>query len=166
MGKKLHLSVLCGSVVKKYYRWPFFINLIWKRHLNWASLNESIWGCSSDGRARRSQRRGQGFDPPHLHFNKNSNLAQFLKIETELFLVPHVVPISFLDQMSLDEDDFTLIKIKDYLTWQPPIMISVFLARLWLHLKLSKNCFPRHWSPLQCQSELLLLPITLRPTLA
>ena len=26
-----------------------------------------MWGCSSDGRARRSQRRGQGFDPPHLH---------------------------------------------------------------------------------------------------
>ena len=25
------------------------------------------WGCSSAGRARRSQRRGQGFDPPHLH---------------------------------------------------------------------------------------------------
>ena len=26
-----------------------------------------MWGCSSDGRARRSQRRGQGFDSPHLH---------------------------------------------------------------------------------------------------
>ena len=26
------------------------------------------WGCSSAGRARRSQCRGQGFDPPHLHF--------------------------------------------------------------------------------------------------
>ncbi len=27
------------------------------------------WGCSSVGRARRSQCRGQGFEPPHLHHN-------------------------------------------------------------------------------------------------
>src|SRR6476620_11175640 len=26
------------------------------------------WGCSSAGRARRWQRRGQGFEPPQLHF--------------------------------------------------------------------------------------------------
>ena len=28
------------------------------------------WGCSSAGRALRSQCRGQGFDPPHLHHLK------------------------------------------------------------------------------------------------
>ena len=27
----------------------------------------ACWGCSSDGRAVRSQRTGRGFDPPHLH---------------------------------------------------------------------------------------------------
>ena len=31
--------------------------------------NSLGWGCSSAGRARRSQCRGQGFDPPHLHQN-------------------------------------------------------------------------------------------------
>jgi hypothetical protein len=38
-----------------------------------------LWGCSSDGRARRSQRRGRRFDPDHLHHNKNNNLARFVK---------------------------------------------------------------------------------------
>ena len=37
------------------------------------------WGCSSAGRARRSQRRGQGFDPPHLHHvNINLLLLQWV----------------------------------------------------------------------------------------
>ena len=32
----------------------------------------SPWGCSSAGRALRSQCRGQGFDPPQLHHNVKS----------------------------------------------------------------------------------------------
>jgi hypothetical protein len=32
-----------------------------------SGLPTVLWGCSSAGRARRSQRRGQGFDPPQLH---------------------------------------------------------------------------------------------------
>ena len=34
----------------------FFVNLDWQ-----------CWGCSSFGRARRSQRRGSEFDPRQLH---------------------------------------------------------------------------------------------------
>ncbi len=34
----------------------FFVNLEWQ-----------YWGCSSFGRARRSQRRGSEFDPRQLH---------------------------------------------------------------------------------------------------
>ena len=34
------------------------------------------WGCSSAGRARRSQCRGQGFDPPHLHQSINPTKSQ------------------------------------------------------------------------------------------
>ena len=31
-------------------------------------IPKHFWGCSSVGRVRRSQCRGQGFDPPQLHF--------------------------------------------------------------------------------------------------
>ncbi len=34
--------------------------------------------------------------------------------------------------MSVAGADFTIIKFKIYLTWQPPIMISVVLQGLWL----------------------------------
>ena len=33
----------------------------------WYKNQIVLWGCSSVGRARRSQCRGQGFEPPHLH---------------------------------------------------------------------------------------------------
>jgi hypothetical protein len=33
------------------------------------------WGCSSVGRARRSQRRGQRFDPAHLHHSTPAGLC-------------------------------------------------------------------------------------------
>ena len=35
------------------------------------------WGCSSAGRARRWQCRGQGFDPPHLHLSLEAQKATF-----------------------------------------------------------------------------------------
>lgn len=34
------------------------------------------WGCSSAGRALRSQCRGQGFDPPHLHQLKSTDVRR------------------------------------------------------------------------------------------
>src|SRR4030042_5129691 len=37
------------------------------RGVRYRAISLKRWGCSSAGRARRSQRRGQGFDPPHLH---------------------------------------------------------------------------------------------------
>jgi hypothetical protein len=37
-------------------------------------------------------------------------------------------------KLSLDGDDFTTIKIKIYLTRQPPIMVSVLLPKLGYHL--------------------------------
>src|SRR5262249_48791499 len=36
------------------------------------------WGCSSAGRARGLQPRGQGFDPPHLHRKRAGSAKVFL----------------------------------------------------------------------------------------
>ena len=50
-----------------------------------AGLDDGPWGCSSAGRARRSQCRGQGFEPPHLHhaqytYQKKPSAAFFVGI--------------------------------------------------------------------------------------
>ncbi len=46
----------------------------------------------------------------------------------------------------MGEDDFTIIKIKICLTWQPPNMISVVLAEL--ELNLSQNDISlSYWQP-------------------
>jgi hypothetical protein len=37
---------------------------------------------------------------------------------------------------SVDGDDFTIIKVKIYLTWEPSIMISVLLPELEFHLQI------------------------------
>src|SRR4030067_1650910 len=51
------------------------------RGVRYHAISLKRWGCSSAGRARRSQRRGQGFDPPHLH----------QKEETIRFLLLHQI---------------------------------------------------------------------------
>ena len=38
------------------------------------------WGCSSAGRALRSQCRGQGFESPHLHSVKNTDIYSLEEI--------------------------------------------------------------------------------------
>ena len=37
------------------------------------------WGCSSAGRARRSQCRGQGFDPPQLHQPSGGAIPRYVR---------------------------------------------------------------------------------------
>jgi hypothetical protein len=43
-------------------------------------------------------------------------------------------------KVSVDGDDFIIIKIKIYLTWQPPIMVSVLLPELAVHLHIITSC--------------------------
>ena len=38
-----------------------------------------MWGLSSDGRALRSHRRGQGFDSPRLHQNGTSDKLRLFR---------------------------------------------------------------------------------------
>ena len=47
----------------------------------------SIWGCSSGGRAVRSQRTGQGFESPHLHFGINLLSLETHQTKTETDMV-------------------------------------------------------------------------------
>ena len=44
-----------------------FLIKYWLGNLNKITYYTLLWGCSSVGRAVRSQRIGQGFESPHLH---------------------------------------------------------------------------------------------------
>ena len=46
----------------------------------WNRSPEKAWGLSSVGRARRSQRRGQGFDSPLRHHSRETSLTRRVTI--------------------------------------------------------------------------------------
>ena len=58
-----------GRVARRSERLGPALQLILDTYSNnrYAPRVFAVRGCSSAGRARRSQRRGQEFDPPHLH---------------------------------------------------------------------------------------------------
>ena len=81
--------------------------------------------------------------PVNGHLNTSHLVRVFLKtaclrchgkIRTEcwgLRTEQKVLPDARRLHMSVDEDDFTIINVKIYLTWQPPIIVSAFLPELW-----------------------------------
>ena len=63
----------------EYLKNPFFITFLIEKWL--------IWAVSSAGRARRSHRRGRGFDPLTVHQNWKSlqfSLRRFSRLTTEI----------------------------------------------------------------------------------
>ena len=44
--------------------------------------SQSVWGCSSAGRAPRSQRGGQRFDPAQLHQKINDSRHPFVSLHS------------------------------------------------------------------------------------
>lgn len=51
----------------------------------------SPWGCSSLGRALEWHSRGKGFDPPHLHQNKQIRTLCRLAMGSDLFLSASII---------------------------------------------------------------------------
>lgn len=45
-------------------------------------LKVPAWGCSSTGRARRSQRRGRGFDTLQLHESSSMDMCHMMSAQS------------------------------------------------------------------------------------
>lgn len=89
-------------------------NLIFSRGLGTilvlkALAVRTVWGCSSAGRASRSQCEGQGFDPPHLHQIANPRQFRLSRIFHFRHLIqPDVAIVAVLRlRIKLRHDVFT-----------------------------------------------------------